>query len=776
VRKLRRPFYVLFPLLVTFITFAATQQAKAQEAEAPAEETAEITPPVFGPRVGVGYTTEGSGFESFTSFEGFVPLTQNPGESMTYLQGRLLLDNDSNLAGNILLGHRFYNAQGNRVSGGYVSYDTRDTGNRTYRQLGLGVESLGKWDFRFNGYLPIGETREQIGQSITPFFQGRTLSFERMRQYEDSLHGVDAEIGTRLTKLGSGDLRGYAGLYYYSGTGSEEAFGWKTRLVARPTDYLGLGLSLQHDDLYDTKLVFNVGLNIPGSGARRSRPASDSALARLAESVQRQETIPVAYVTETDSFLATNAAGQPFNFIFVNLGATGGTGTAESPFGTVPQALTVASADTGSNIVYVSGNSTIAPFTVAAGDSVLSSGPVQLLDTAQFAGVRLPGSGTGILPIVTGTVPANSGIITLNSNSVLSGFDVRPTGTDARGIRAASVSGVTIRDNRVTGGSREGIYLENVSGTNTVRNNTITNSTIGIATTLAGTTIGTVQIQNNSITQARTGIDLRVSENATLTSNVSGNTVTGSNTANEGIILRAFDNAKGTTTISSNQVSNVARGLALEASGNATPVVTVSGNTINASRTVGIDPNVSGNADMRLTVSGNTISNTAGIGVEADATEAGKLRLLLSNNRISNSGSLGVSVNASDTADVSVIAENNTLTSNNTVTGRQTPPTPSAFDVAADPFSLGGTPKVCTRLSGNTGSGNTVADYSLYNGNLAGAIFQVANTLASNSGTITLQTFNGTNLVPATVTGTPVGSQAITTGFTSVASGTCAAP
>ena len=188
----------------------------------------------------------------------------------------------------------------------------------------------------------------------------------------------------------------------------------------------------------------------------------------------------------------------------------------------------------------------------------------------------------------------------------------------------------------------------------------------------------------------------------------------------------------------------------------------------------------SGQANVTLT--GNTISGTTydasqqtgGIGVRVNSNDTSKLRLQLTSNTITNNQSLGVSVVGSGNADVSVAANSNTITNNNTVSGTENPPTPSAFDVAAS----SGTPKICLRLNGNTNvSGNTVASYSLYNGNLGNATFQVENTLGSNTGTISQQTFNGTVLTPSGLpTATAVSSTTLANGFTSVASGTCATP
>ena len=156
-----------------------------EEETAPAETTGSAADLKITPRLGVGYNSSAAGHDGFGRFEGFVPLFQHPGSDLLFLEGRLLLDNDAQLGGNILLGYRAFNPELNRSFGGYIGYDKRDTGDSTFHQIGLGLESLGEiWDFRLNGYLPVGDTRQVVASSTfdtgfqlagTPIFQGNSL-------------------------------------------------------------------------------------------------------------------------------------------------------------------------------------------------------------------------------------------------------------------------------------------------------------------------------------------------------------------------------------------------------------------------------------------------------------------------------------------------------------------------------------------------------------------------------------------------------------------------
>ncbi|MBX9258790.1 right-handed parallel beta-helix repeat-containing protein [Desmonostoc muscorum CCALA 125] len=671
---------------------------------------AQTTPeePIFTPRFGVRYTTEGAGYESFTNFEGFLPILQTPGNSLTFLEGKVLLDNDSNLAGNILLGHRFFSGKSNRIFGGYISYSTRDTGRSNFDQLGLGFETLGSWDFRFNAYLPLNSSENQVDQRNLPFFQGDSLMIQRSRFLEVAMSGVDAEVGTRLASIGSGDLRGYAGVYYYSGGQSKEAFGWKTRIEARPNDYLGLSLSLQNDDLFDTRLVFSIGANFPGSGARRSKPKKDSALARMATTVENQATILVAVENRTDSFAATiesenqgstnntntptnntdtptNNTNTPTNnnrsiIIHVAPGGTGN-GTFESPFGTIADALAVAKAD---NVIYVRSNPTtvFAPFTIPDGVRVFSSGPLQVVNVKDLGVVTLPLSGSGIHPIITGMVPTGNGLITLGNNTVISGFNIQIPGiNDARGVKGTNISNVRILDNKITNAFSEGIYLENVIGTVEIARNTITDTrNPAIDTSLeSGIFVWNYQgITDLTITDNRIITNLDVDTNY----RVDGIEVNLCRDFNATFVDKTCSsNASITANILNNQIiyngqvngGSGADGIDLNLGNLGQGTFVVSGNTLTNIVDEGISINAVANSEGNFTIANNIITNVgdSGIKVELLKPEAAIPAVNLFNNSITNftitgntldaAGNDGIDFEVVDKADVTVTIANNII-------------------------------------------------------------------------------------------------------------------
>ncbi|MBW4510579.1 MAG: right-handed parallel beta-helix repeat-containing protein [Scytonematopsis contorta HA4267-MV1] len=654
----------------TVDSLQTTAQNNQAQLLAQTEEAAATTDVItFGPRVGASYTTEGAGFKPYGSFEGFFPLFQNPGENLTFIEGKMLLDTDTGaLGGNLLLGHRFLNSGKNRVIGTYLSYDTRNTGNAVFNQLGLGLESLGEnWDFHINGYLPLGKSSTQLGSDGYPgtsTFQGNSLQLDRVRLFQDSLSGVDAEVGTKLASWTNGGLRGYLGTYVYGGANTATFVGARSRVVGT-WDGLVAGLSLQTDSQFDTRLVFNIGASLGGIKTGRNQ----SVLARMGEPVQRESSILVNNQIVKDSVTAKSSTGQDLVFRPITLEANSSVLT-----------NTLVAARPG-DIVYVQAgtNPGIGSFTVPNGVQVLSNSPIQLINTS-LGNFQLPGSGTGVNPTVTGTINLASN----GSNQTLSGFTITNTAgqpgilgqnnTNAtifnnqvtinapatsnilagRGIVLIGANGLTtINKNTVSNAIGEGIRLDNVSGTASITNNTVTN-TIQPATSSG--LESSIFVRNN-----RGDVDL------TIANNIVGDSKTTTTSTNEidGIefgLCRSyatttpdpFAQCSGTATARVSIVDNIVRNI-----GNAT--------TTGAD---GIDINLNNNDDTTdagarvssLTISRNQISNISDKGVSFGVDGDAVLGLgTVSNNQIENVGDNGLHLRSRRNSNSNFVATNNSI-------------------------------------------------------------------------------------------------------------------
>ncbi len=506
---------IFLGILIAEIFSSPLTAQTTEEETAPPETTGSAADLKITPRVGAGYNSSAAGHDGFGRFEGFVPLLQNPGSDLLFLEGRLLVDNGAQLGGNILLGYRAFNPELNRSFGGYVGYDNRDTGDSTFNQIGLGLESLGEiWDFHLNGYLPVGDARQVVASSTfdsgfqlvgTPFFQGNSLVLtgERIFQsttiQEAAMSGLDFEVGAKLAEFtNGGEVRGYGGIYYYDASGSQSTVGGKLRVEVRPTDYLNLGLGVQHDDLFGTNILFTIGGTFPGtrpSGYRKPPDEPESVWARMGESVSRTASIIVDQQVESESFtqqsnvVATNPnTGQPWVFAQVAEGGSGN-GTFESPFGTVQEGVGIAQSD-GNSIVYVRSGTAAdtGSITIPAQVQLLSAGVLQQINTQEFGLVTLPFSGSGQLTNFTGT-------ITMEDQSVLSGFNL--TSNNGPGIAVRDLNFVTIRDSNIVSSGEAALLLENTTGNIALTNTTLTGDG---APALVGTNINNIVFAGGSLT------------------------------------------------------------------------------------------------------------------------------------------------------------------------------------------------------------------------------------------------------------------------------------
>ena len=558
----------------------------AQTEETVANPTSHRLPP----RVGVGYTGAGyEGSDSFGRLEGFIPLRQNPGRDVTFLEGRVLLDNDANLGSNVLLGHRAYNQSDNRIYGGYIGYDTRDTGHKFFQQLGLGFESLGEvWDVRANVYLPLGDRRQQVdvvdtGLVLTDTrFNGHFLLFDLFRErnvrFESAATSFDLEAGGRIAKLRDrGEIRLYGGPYYYSAPGSPEVLGWRTRAEIRPNQHVNFGLGFQTDGLFGTNLLFSVGATFPSGRAKVSEDPEqrrrETVLARLGDFIQRNPIIVVDSQLEVAREQRTTeainpATGEPWFFNHVTLGLSGGDGTFENPFGTVQNGLNNTRSD-GNDIVYVAqgSNPGIPSFTIPDKVQVLSRGPIQTIPvqvllsqlspgvSLDFGSVVLPFSNSGNFPTITGVQPLG-GAVVMGNDSVLSGFTINPTAGNA-GVLVRNVSNVEIRDNRInaTGDDGAGVRLQNVGGTATITNNQIDTT---------GNTTNTTRDSTSFLVGGSHGIEIDLEDTTLTQAAISGNTITTAGTYAVGILAQVRSQTGAarlsSATISSNTISTVGDG------------------------------------------------------------------------------------------------------------------------------------------------------------------------------------------------------------------------
>ncbi|MEL6381535.1 MAG: right-handed parallel beta-helix repeat-containing protein [Cyanobacteria bacterium J06626_18] len=637
------------------------KQAGEEPIEAAQETSVESTSDLrIPPRFGAGYNTSGGSFDDLGRFEGFVPLWQEPGEEIGFLEGRIVFGDDDDFGATLLLDYRGYNEDHNRIRGGYIGFDIRDTGESTFYQLGTGYESLGEeWDFRFNAYLPIWDRNNVIRDDTISSFENESIGFtgnqlvlenqeeiRRIRETEIALGGFDAEAGYRITEWneGEGNLTAFGGLYLYASPDTPSYLGWRLRVFSNFTPNFHGGLALQDDGLFGTRVVASVGATFPGNRPRGFVSEEDRVRARLGESVVRLPEIAVTVEDDVDITFEDNqeplinpgtedsTSDEPYNFLHVQLGAAGGDGTFENPFGTVQQALGATNGD-GNDIVYVDGETaaTIPAFTIPDNVRVLSQGPTQTIAGRPFPGfesetvrlpfavataadddliaVELPFSGDGSFPVTEG--------VTLGDRTVLAGFQVNGAAGD--GISGTDISTVELRNNIVDGAGEDGIDLTDVGDSVILFDTVVRNST------------------GTGISAETTDVD-RSTEISVLGYQLENNAGNGM----EFLVNGADDEPSQEVTIGpSNDTLNTSSGT----SGN----VALTNSIINSGG-VGllVDSQVPAggfaNPSQTVTFEAGTITGSGSDGVQVTTEEIGSQIFRIENSIVSNSGGAGVIV------------------------------------------------------------------------------------------------------------------------------------
>jgi trimeric autotransporter adhesin len=665
------------------------------------------------PQIGARFTTQGAGTDPVVGVEGFIPLSQVPGKAITYLEGRLQISTDSGALGsNILFGYRSISNSQRHVLGTYLAYDRRNTGDATFNQLGTGFEILGEaWDFRANAYLPFGTQRQAIGdrQTGSLSFRANELNVEQLQAFQEALPGVDFEVGTKLFNLGKGSVRGYLGGYYYGGDAS--FVGVRSRLVARPTNRITAGLTLQSDSRFDTRLIFSVGIQFPANRAMRSSLSAINISDRLGASPDRQASIFVDRYIKKDLELAINpATGQPWGFQFVNLGVGTGTGTFEAPRGTIIGALPIAKPD---SIIYVQAGSNpgIPGFTIPDGVSVISSAVSATIPT-QFGMVILPKSETDSLPRISSSVR-------LGSNTRLFGFNI--ANSPGTGVQGDNIRNVAIAGNVINDSGAEGIRLTNMTGSIIITDNQVSGTAKTIFPSqspgiLIFGTIGstTAAITGNTVSNTSgSGIAVGVAGSADMTATIDGNRVAQSGL--NGIFVDAEGNGAITSRVINNQVmgspSSFKAGIAVGSRDNGVTTGTVSGNAVSGfinPDAEGIRIFANGNSQTKATIVNNTVTgNRRGIFVTAGDTT--RVQATLENNTVAQNLQEGIFVTGgieenslgTGSPQVATIVTNNRATGNN-ISGV------GFGDTVGMSFGPGA--RVCLRLENNKTGVLTLAD------------------------------------------------------------------
>jgi hypothetical protein len=400
---------------------------------------------------GIGYNegyTSLDGFFAWDKMENFVPFFD--------LRGHIF--NDGKMAANAGFGGRYLVHSMARSFGANIYYDYRNATHQRFNQVGAGLESLGThWDFRINGYFPVGTRTSRFFGASFSSFKGNNLIIQRKKEFD--MTGFDAEAGYHINAYKNYPIYAAAGPYYVSGKFGKNAWGGQTRLSMGWKDYIKLQGSFSYDsifrDIWQGQIAFTVpfgkGHKLNKGKDRYNRSCKEAYLSRetLLQDVYRKEIIVVDRA-KVRQIAINPATGDPFKFIFVD-NTSHSAGTYASPYPTLAQAQ----ANSGPNdIIYVlpgdgTSNGMNTGIVLQNGQSLLG-GSVPHTFATTAGSVKIPALASS-MPLITNS--SGDVVVIANSNTI-SGLYIQ--NLNGSGISqpntGISVTNLTVTNNTIQGG------------------------------------------------------------------------------------------------------------------------------------------------------------------------------------------------------------------------------------------------------------------------------------------------------------------------------------
>jgi hypothetical protein len=507
---------------------------------------------------------QGIGFnQGYTSLEIFLANSNTSYEPNTFfldLRGHVF--NDGYTALNAGLGWRYLFDSLCNAFGLNAYYDFRKTKHKKYNQVGVGIEYLmPSWEFRANGYFPIGSHYSRFFDLQFDHFEGN--QFFVSRKHEFAMTGADAEAGWHFYKEKNFDLFAAIGPYYFKGKLGSAAIGGKIRLEARITRYLTLEIGDSYDQVFHNRFHAEASLNFPFGPKTRVNPSSccscddQIALQQWLHDAPYRNEIIVADTQKKTSAGLDPVTGEPYFILFVD-NTSSSNGTFESPF----NQLSIAQANANPrNVIYVyPGDGTDAGMNSGIDLSLPNTDNVRLLgsgvshDFATTIGsVTIPAQ-TSTLPLITNTLGT---VVTLGLGNEVSGFHINGGNPAIKGVWNNVNTTANINRNQLFNVVGTGMEL---TPTNTqidmwVYGNEIFNSPgaggFGIDCGYQLNSSGTVTVQGNTV-QFVDGFGIRMlhTNATTITSNVAENFI--NNVGGEAILI----NVDGVATIAQSNIND----------------------------------------------------------------------------------------------------------------------------------------------------------------------------------------------------------------------------
>lgn len=391
---------------------------------------------------------------------------------------------------------------GGRIFGGYLIADENFTDNladKEFLVLNPGLETLGdKWDFRINGYFPVGSKSWNIDTSETNLhFAGHDELVDFSAKQASIGNGVDAEIGAKIPKLNF--LKAFIGGYYFDEKDASSITGASGRLEYAINNYLTLEARDTNDNYNNNMALVGFKVSLGGVENKGENGISDRLLDPIEHNLATAAIANSVPIRIKSKLIAANQKinQNPIEFVDNNISQAEagfiGDGTFEHPYNELNN-------DVIANIQAQPGTNAV--------DIYVENGPYNMGGSLDLPNdYSIFGRTDHFADAAAGSDrPELDGNITVSDDTTIDSVQVMNDGTQNAGISMAALA---------SGESRDIILNNIIVGTN----NTADASKIfdvGLDTIDANVTISNSQIDGASTLGVNTTAGIQMNENVTL--------------------------------------------------------------------------------------------------------------------------------------------------------------------------------------------------------------------------------------------------------------------